>query len=70
MPILRCGNSIRLIGAEARVYLADTGRSSLPKTVAEYNHEMQILRELWQKYDTPDSRLLVAVYFKDLEPLP
>lgn len=70
MALLRCGNSIRLSGKEADIYLSDTGRSSLPKTVDEYNRAMQDTKIMWQKLNSPESKLLAAICFKDLVPIP
>jgi hypothetical protein len=70
MALLRCGNVLRLSGAEAKAYLSDTGRKTLPKTIEEYNAAMQEMRNLWEKYDTPETKLLAAVCFKSLDPLP
>lgn len=69
MAILRCGNSIRLSGKEAENYLSDTGRSSLPKTVAEYNSAMRDTKAMWKRLNTPESILLAACLFEEIEPL-
>ena len=70
MAILRCGNSIRLIGSDAEIYLADTGRATLPRTVDEYNRAMQDTKAMWDLLNTPESVLLAACLFKEIELLP
>lgn len=67
MAILRCGNSIRLSGKAAENYLADTGRATLPKTVDEYNRAMRDTKAMWEKINTPESILLAACLFQELE---
>lgn len=69
MAILRCGNSIRLIGKDAEIYLSDTGLSALPKTVNEYNRAMQDTKTMWKRINTPESTLLAACLFHEIEPL-
>lgn len=66
MPILRCEDAIRLTGIDAENFLRDTGRNTLPKSVAEYNLAMKQVRELWNQIDTPESRLIAATCFEDL----
>ena len=70
MAILRCGNQIRLIGKEAEIYLADTGRAKLPRTVGVYNRAMQDTKVMWERMNTPESVLLAACLFKEIELLP
>lgn len=70
MALIRCGNSIRLSGKEADIYLSDTGRSTLPRTVGEYNSAMQDTKVMWQKLNSPESKLLAAICFEELVPLP
>jgi hypothetical protein len=70
MAILRCGNSIRLTGTEAGNYLSDTGRSALPKTVDEYNRAMRDAKTMWERLNTPESILLAACLFKEIDLLP
>jgi hypothetical protein len=70
MAILHCGNSIRLIGSDAEIYLADTGRATLPRTVDEYNRAMQVTKAMWERMNTPESVLLAACLFKEIELLP
>ena len=70
MAILRCGNSIRLTGKEAENYLSDTGRSTLPKTIDEYNRAMRDTKTMWERMNTPESTLLAACLFHEIEPLP
>ena len=69
MAILRCKNSIRLSGKDADSYRSDTGRSTLPKSIEEYNRAMRDTRLMWQAIDTPESRLLAAVCFEELQPM-
>jgi ubiquinone/menaquinone biosynthesis C-methylase UbiE len=67
MGILRCGNTIRLVGIDANSYLLDTGKQKLPTQAIEYNAAMQELKRVWAAFDTPEGRLIAATCFAELD---
>lgn len=69
MAILRFNNQIRLNGEDALEFLAMTGATQLPKSVLDYNQRYDRLFEQWRVEDTPESRLLIAIYEDKILPL-
>ncbi|PPC94855.1 MAG: hypothetical protein CTY33_02920 [Methylotenera sp.] len=61
MPILRCGDQIRLSGKEAADYLEETSRSRLPTTIREYNRALNDTVAYWLSANCPEGQLLAAM---------
>lgn len=61
MPVLICGDKLRLTGKDAQNYLEETGKSKLPKTKAEYNNAIIDTIDYWDSISCPEARLLAAL---------
>jgi hypothetical protein len=58
MAILRFGNKIGLTGDDARLFLMETWRTTLPTTIAEYNQALEEAISEWRAEGSPEGRLL------------
>jgi|GEM_PF-3848893 len=58
MAILRAGDKIGLTGDDARLFLMETWRTTLPTTVTEYNQALEEAVSEWRAEGSPEGRLL------------
>lgn len=61
MAILKSGDQVRLSGNDAADYKRDTGRTTLPKTVAEHNRALDDSAAAWRATDCPEGDLLGVI---------
>ncbi len=58
MPVIRYGELIRLTGDDAEKFLRNTGRSTLPTTLREYQSAIDLAVQQWEALDTPEGTLM------------
>lgn len=58
MPIIQCGDQIRLTGKDAENFLRNTGRTTLPRTLKEHQSAIEIATQQWKELDTPEGQLM------------
>ena len=65
MPIIKYGDQIRLTGKDAENFLRNTGRSSLPTTLKEYQSAIEIATAQWKELDSPGGQLMAFLTSAD-----
>ena len=65
MPIIKYGDQIRLTGKDAENFLRNTGRSSLPTTLKEYQSAIEIATAQWKELDSPGGQLMAFLTSSD-----
>lgn len=65
MAKLRMGNQIRLSGEDAEIYLMDTGKNALPKTVEEHDHALEMAAQYWEYAGSAEGIFLAAMIRMD-----
>ncbi|MDE3023393.1 MAG: hypothetical protein KGI54_16345 [Pseudomonadota bacterium] len=65
--MIALGNKIKLNDNEVRLFKQDTGLSTVPDTVEEYNNHLQAAADFWgaEAQNDPAARLLVKLIEAD-----